>query len=70
MSYASIFNKMIDSISEFEDNIEKSYGNFGLNVADIALVKSIKGLSEDKILSGTDFAVHKVKENEENKWSE
>lgn len=61
---------MIDSISELEDNIEKSYKNFGLNVTDIALINSIKGLSEGKILRGTDFAVHKVNESKENNWSE
>ncbi len=51
---------MVNLVSKLKEEVNKSYENFGLNTTDVTLIKAIRGLSEGKILKGTDFAVHKA----------
>ncbi len=50
---------MDNLVSTLKEEIEKAYESFGLNSADITLINDIKRLSDDKILRGTHFSVHK-----------
>ncbi len=59
---------MIYSVSKLEKMIEMLYQSFGLNVADLILIDKIKGLSEGKILKGTDLVAYKVRSDKINNW--